>query len=364
MIAAEADLLRSHGHEVMQWTRQNPEGAAGSVGALLQAPWNRGAAREVAAAARNIRPDVVHVHNTWYATSPSIFSALQHAVDGPVVMTLHNYRLICANGLLMRDGEPCELCVGSGPWNAVRYGCYRDSRVLSVPAAATISLNRRRSSWSDGVDRFLALSQFARSRLIAGGLPSAKVEVKVNFVHDPGPRAVEASDSSQVLYVGRIIAGKGIFTLAEAWRRAAPDGLELVVAGDGPQLEELRSLRVPGIEILGRIDRSAVLELMKQSRALLFPSQFYEGMPMALLESFATGLPVMGSDIGSMTEMLQPLGADWLAQPGAADDWAHHLTMLGDDDAVRAASLTARRLWRDRYGPERALANLENAYRA
>jgi len=363
VVAAEAALLREAGHEVVQWTSENPAGGLAAFKALIQAPANKRAAAAVSRAAVKARPDVVHVHNTWYATSPAVFGALQRVVDGPVVMTLHNYRLACANGLLQRDGVPCELCVGTGPWKAVRYGCYRDSRVLSVPAAATISINRRRGTWSSAVDRFLVLTEFARSRAVATGLPTAKLEVKHNFVTDQGPRAKAAEESNRVLFVGRILPGKGINTLLEAWQRSAPDGLELVIAGDGPAFGELSSRQRPGVRLLGRIDRAAVQKLMFESRALMFPSKYYEGMPMTLLESFASGLPVIGSDRGSITEMLSPFGEDWLVAADSVDAWAAKLSLLTDDGAVADASATARRLWDESYGPERALRNLEHAYR-
>lgn len=364
VVAAEAALLRAAGHEVVQWTNRNPAGGLTAVQALLRSPSNRSAAAAVGATARSADPDVVHVHNTWYATSPSIFRALQDAVSGPVVMTLHNYRLVCANGLLLRDGIPCELCVGSSPWKAVRYACYRESRIQSAAAATTIAVNRRRGSWAEGVDRFLALTDFARRRAVAGGLPAEKVETKPNFVPDPGARPRPPAESRRVLFVGRITAEKGIRTLVEGWLSGAPKGLELVVAGDGPLFAELAARDLAGVTMLGRVDRAGVQDLMFRSRALLFPSEWYEGMPMTLLEAFSSGLPVMGSDLGSMTEMLAPFGKRWLVTPGSVEDWSEKLATLGDDSAVAAAGSTSRRLWEGEYGPEQALENLLNAYRA
>jgi len=167
-----------------------------------------------------------------------------------------------------------------------------------------------------------------------------------------------------VLFVGRVASEKGVGTLLEAWAAAAPPGLELVVAGDGPQFAELQSRAVPGVTLLGRVDRTEVQRLMFESRALVFPSEWYEGMPMTLLEAFSSGLPVMGSNLGSMTEMLEPFGSRWLAAPGSVDSWAEALANLTEDAAVADASAIARRLWEDNYGPERALANLEHSYRA
>jgi glycosyltransferase involved in cell wall biosynthesis len=185
-------------------------------------------------------------------------------------------------------------------------------------------------------------------------LPPEKVEVKPNFVPDPGERPRSPSESHRALFVGRITAEKGIGTLIEAWARAAPPGLELLVAGDGPLLAELSARDVPGITMLGRVDRAGVQDLMFESRALLFPSEWYEGMPMTLLEAFSSGLPVMGSDLGSMTEMLAPFGNDWLATAGSVDDWAHKLNTLNDDAAVAAGGATARRLWEANYAPHKA----------
>lgn len=362
VIAAETELLRQAGHDVVEWRSTNPGGGREAAIALAQAPWNRKVAAEVAAAARDAQPDVVHVHNTWFATSPAAFPAIRRAVEAPIVMTLHNYRLACANAVFLRDGQACELCVGHGPWRAVRYGCYRDSRAQSVLAAATISIGRRTGAWTDNVNRFLALTEFAKSRLVASGLPAGKITVKPNFVPDPGARNARPSDSNRLLVVGRIVAGKGILTLAEAWKRSPVPGLEVVALGDGPLLDEMQAANIPGITFAGRVDRAEVQQMMAESRALLFPSEYYEAMPMTLVEAFAAGLPVMGSAHGAMTEMLEPLGPGWSVAPRDADQWGAAIQLLAEDSTVDAAGATARRLWQDTYGPAAALRNLEAAY--
>jgi glycosyltransferase involved in cell wall biosynthesis len=277
-------------------------------------------------------------------------------------MTLHNYRLACANAVFLRDGEACELCVGHGPWRAVRYGCYRDSRPQSIFAAATISIGRRTGAWTDNVSRFLALTEFAKSRLVASGLPENKIAIKPNFVPDPGPRPAPPGRSNRLLVVGRIVAGKGILTLAEAWKRAPVPGLEVMALGDGPLLEEMRAAEIPGMSFAGRVDRADVQRLMAESRALLFPSEYYEAMPMTLVEAFAAGLPVMGSAHGAMTEMLAPLGSGWSVPPRDPKQWAAAMARLATDDWVDAAGATARSLWQETYGPAAALRNLEAAY--
>jgi glycosyltransferase involved in cell wall biosynthesis len=363
VVRAERDLLHTAGHDVVAWRRRNPDGAVAASLSLLAAPWNPVQARRVGHAAGAAAADAVHVHNLWFATSPAALQAVRRATDAPLVMTLHNYRVACANGLLQRDGAPCELCVGASPWPAVRYRCYRESRPKSAIAAATIALNRRLDTWGGNVDRFLALTEFARGRMVAAGLPSDKVIVKPNFVPDPGPRPHPASDSGDVLFVGRLSREKGIATLLEGWRRAAPPGLRLIVAGGGPLESDLRADCPPGVELRGAVPPDEVRRLMLSSRALLFPSEWYEGMPMTLLEAFAAGLPAMASDLGAMHEIVAPLGADWLVAGPGPDAWGAALGRVQDGSAVDRAGGVARELWETRYSPARNLELLLDAYR-
>jgi glycosyltransferase involved in cell wall biosynthesis len=363
VVRAERDLLHTAGHDVVAWRRRNPDGAVAASLSLLAAPWNPAQARRVGHAAGAAAADAVHVHNLWFATSPAALRAVRRATDAPLVMTLHNYRVACANGLLQRDGAPCELCVGASPWPAVRYRCYRESRPKSAIAAATIALNRRLDTWGGNVDRFLALTEFARGRMVAAGLPSDKVIVKPNFVPDPGPRPHPASDSGDVLFVGRLSREKGIATLLEGWRRAAPPGLRLIVAGGGPLESDLRADCPPGVELRGAVPPDEVRRLMLSSRALLFPSEWYEGMPMTLLEAFAAGLPAMASDLGAMHEIVAPLGADWLVAGPGPDAWGAALGRVQDGSAVDRAGGVARELWETRYSPARNLELLLDAYR-
>jgi glycosyltransferase involved in cell wall biosynthesis len=361
VVRAEAELLGRSGHEVIQHHVQNPPGAAGAMGLLLLAPWNPIQARLVQGLAKQVRPDVAHIHNTWYAQSPAVVWAL-HRSGIPTVMTLHNYRLLCANGQLFRDGVPCEDCVGASPWHGVQHGCYRDSGVLSVPAAGTIALHDRLRTWNRAVDRFLVLSEFAREQLIRGGLPPERIEVKPNFVPDPGPRSCSAASSRTVLYVGRLSAEKGVELLVEAWRRLGDEPLELVIVGDGPLRERLERRPVPRLRFMGRLPEEEVRRQMLAARALVLPSVWYEGQPMTALEALAAGLPVLGSDIGGVSELLAPLGQEWLAAPGEVSSWVAGLRALAHQERVETASARARELYERSFSTATAARALEGAY--
>jgi glycosyltransferase involved in cell wall biosynthesis len=361
VVGAEADVLRRSGHEVVQYQVRNPPGAAGATRSLAMSPWNPFQARSVLHLAEQVRPDVAHVHNTWFAMSPAVLWAL-HRAGVPTVITLHNYRLVCANGQLFRDLAPCEDCVGTSPWHGVQHGCYRGSALLSIPPAGTIALHDRMQTWTRAVDLFLALNEFARARFVRGGLPPDRIVVKPNFVPDPGRRSQPAASSATVLYVGRLAPEKGVEALIEAWRQLGDGRLELVIVGDGPLRHRLERRPTAGLRFEGELPADAVRRRMLGARALVLPSVWFEGQPMAVLEALAAGLPVLGSDIGAVPELLGPLGRDWLARPGDVGSWAAALRGLGDGERVAAASVEARRLYERSFSATTAVGALEDAY--
>jgi glycosyltransferase involved in cell wall biosynthesis len=359
---AEAALLARAGHEVVPYLAENPQRPGRTAASMLASPWNPAEARRVRATARRARPDVAHVHNTWFALTPSVVAALD-GIGVPVVMTLHNYRLLCANASLFRDGGPCQDCVGSHPWHGVRHRCYRGSAASSTAVAATIAVNRLLGTWDRRVRLFLALNDFARERFVAGGLPPDRVWVKPNSVGDPGPRPGRPSSSPTVLFAGRLTPEKGVGVLLEAWRRLGPAGLELVVAGDGPMRPALERRPPPGVRFLGQVGPEAVREWMLRSRALVFPSWLYEGQPMSVLEAFAAGLPVLASRLGGNVELVGALGDGWLAPARDPAALARRLAALTDDRMVDQAGARARRGYEERFSEPRNLQALEAAYR-
>lgn len=361
VVQAEGELLASAGHEVVRHEAVNPAGAGAAV-SLAASPWNPAAARWVTRAVGALRPDVAHVHNTWYAMSPSVPAAL--ARQGiPVVATLHNYRRVCANASLFRDGRPCEDCVGRSPLPGVRHKCYRGSYVASTAAAASIALNSRFGLLDRSVAMFLAVNEFARQRFVRGGLAPERIQLHPNFVEDPGPRPAPPSQSRTVVLVGRVEAAKGVDVLVEAWRRAAPRDLELLVLGDGDLRAALQARSVPGVRFAGAVSREQVRQHLLTARALAFPSVLYEGQPMSVLEAMSCGLPVLAARRGGTPELLAGAPGTWLAEPGDAGSWAASLGELAaSDDMVDEAGASLHKRWdRDHSAPV-ALARLLGIY--
>lgn len=356
VVEVERRLLEEAGHTIEHLTVTNPDSTLASIGRLAIAPWNPSAAAMVRRKTEQFRPDVIHVHNTWFSLSPSVIRAAART-GVPVVVTLHNYRSTCIESGLLRDGRPCEICVEGSVWNGVRFRCYRDSFLQSIPAAMTTSVSARVRS---DVTFYLALTDFARDIYLRAGFEPDRVLVTPNFVDDPGARAQPPSGSDRVLFVGRVSHQKGIDHLLRAWEIARPAGLRLTVVGDGDLRSSLESLH-PQVEWLGWRGPEQVTALLTESRALVFPSRSYEGQSLALLEAMAAGLPIVASDWASMRETVGPEG-----RFGASGDhvaWAELLTSLTDDESVDRAGVAMRQRYERLYAPRRALENLEAVYR-
>lgn len=353
----EAQLLRDAGHEVQAYERHNDEiDGIGAASLAAQTIWSKRTVAEVGALAARFRPDVAHVHNTFPLISPSVYSALKRA-GVPIVQTLHNYRLACLNAMLLRRGSPCEDCVGRLPWRGVLRRCYRDSAAQSAVLAATLAVHRERTIYRH-VDRFIALTEFARGVFVRAGVPAAKIVVKPNFVPDRGKPPEGPREG--VLYVGRLSEEKGIAVLAQA-ARLAPQ-VQIDVIGDGPCAGLLEG--IPNVRMHGRRSSEEVRRAMTAARFLVVPSIWYEGFPMTIVEAYEAGLPVIASGIGSLAEIVEDGGTGFHVRPGDAEALARSIAENAvSSDTIRTYGLRARMQYEFLYSPITALATLEHLYR-
>ena len=354
VVATEAELLRTEGHEVIQHVVANPETAAAAMTTLARAPWNRRSASVVETLVRRFNPDIVHVHNTWFRLSPAVVKAA-HAY-APVVMTVHNYRLLCANAHLLRDQRPCRLCIDGSLWNGVIHSCYRDP--LSSGLAALTIHRGRKLVWRSDVDLYLTLSQFSSNHLIEMGIDQERIVTKDNFVVDPGDRSAEAQSSRNVLFVGRLTEEKGVKQLLANRRVFSDFGLTLKVIGTGPLAAAVRAEL--GENYLGALDSNEVMRQMLGARALIMPSLWFEGQPRTALEAFAAGLPVLGSGLGALGELLACQLGEWTLEP--LGDWVEAVARLNSDELIARGSRGARTLWRSRFDPRQGASNLALSY--
>lgn len=303
------------------------------------------------------RPDIVHVHNFFPLFSPAIYKACRRA-GVAVVQTLHNYRPICANGQLFRDGQLCHLCLhGSPVWGLV-HRCYRGSIIGSAALARMVAVHRQRETWQNDVDRFIALTEFGRRTFVNAGFPSSRIDVKPNFLEDPG----EPPDAprSGVLYVGRLSPEKGVGVLLEASSRY---NFPLRIAGDGPEISSLRSRAGDNVKFLGSMPRDAVLDEMKQAAVIAVPSLWYEGFALVVVEAFACATPVVASRIGALAEVVEDGKTGLLASPGSAIEFGECLMqVLKNPSLSRRLGGSARQTFLKRYTPTVNLRMIEAIY--
>lgn len=307
----EGELLRSAGHEVLEYIRRNDEirdyRIRDKVTLSLRTVWAWDSACELREILRKEKPNLAHFHNTFPLISPAAYYACEEA-GVPVVQTLHNYRLYCPTATFLRAGRPCEECVSHSLLRSIRYRCYRGSRPATTAVAAMLKFHRLRQTWTMKVNAYICLSEFQRKKLVTAGLPAERTFVKPNFVSpDPGMRT-PTSQCGTAVFVGRLSAEKGLITLMNAWDKLDRDAC-LRIIGDGPLRPELeqqkreRSLR--NVCLDGHLSRLDVVAALKSARFLLFPSECYENFPMAIAEAFACGVPVIGSRLGAIAEIVE-----------------------------------------------------------
>lgn len=310
---------------VVPYEKFNDDLVAQSVGKQLatglKGTWSSDSYKEVSRVIVKEKPDIAHFHNTFPQISPSAWAACRNA-GVPVIQTIHNYRYICPNALLLRDTKPCEKCVHGSLANAVLNRCYRDSFSASLAQSLMILRNRLNGGFQNNVNCYVCLTQFARSKMIEGGLPESKVDVVPNFL--PEAPVYECKPGRYVVYSGRLSEEKGVGTLLKAWAAIRPR-FELHVFGDGPvrgELERFARDRRLSVKFWGYQDRALVLQYVREALFQVVPSQWYEGFPMVILEALGSGTPMLVSRIGSLAEVVSEGETGWGFKAGDPDDLA------------------------------------------
>lgn len=361
----ERALLERSGHQVIPFERFNDDIDDSSLEKraklALSAIRSQRTLQELEAIILRERPDVAHFHNTFPQISPSAYHAC-HRHFVPVVQTLHNFRVVCPQAMLMRRGKPCERCLGGSLLPALRHRCYRHSFAATLAQVLTITLNRRWGSYSL-VNRYLALTRFAADRFVAGGIPVGSMAVKPNVLPDPPP--VGKGDGGYALFAGRLSPEKGVRTLLDVWKEKP--GLPLKVFGSGPLEEDLKTSACRTgmiVEFHGYCNRQELFTEIGRAEFVVVPSECYEGFPMVVLEAMACGTPVVASRLGSLDEVVIEGITGVKFTPGDPRDLAAVVTELRHDRSRLAEMRKRCRLhFEQHYSEARAVATLTKVYR-
>lgn len=325
----------------------------GRLGLMADTLWNRRVHRELGDLVGRERPAVVHFHNTFPLMSPAAYDAARGG-GAAVVQTLHNYRLICAGAQFLREGRVCEDCMGrSVPWPAVAHACYRGSRAATAAAVGMLVAHRAVGTYRRDVDVYIALTEFARRKYVEGGLPSARIVVKPNFVaEDPGMGDGRGDERGPyALFVGRLAEGKGLELLLRAWPLVGT-GARLKVVGDGPLAALVREAvaKCPEIEWLGRRPLNEVFAVMGDASFLVMPSTWYEAMPRTVVEAYSRGTPVIASRLGALEELIAPGRTGLHFEAHADGDLARQMRWAFDHpQEMRGMRPQARRQYEQKY---------------
>jgi glycosyltransferase involved in cell wall biosynthesis len=365
VVAGEVRMLQERGHSVHQYVAEN-DGITDTwrqAVAAARSFYSRPASREISNLLAAFQPDILHVHNFFPSISPAIFfAARKYGV--PVVQTLHNYRLLCANATLLRDGRPCEdCCVGNFFVPGVVHGCYRGSRTGSAVVGTSTFVHVALGTWSNRIDRYIALTQFAARKFGSVRIPAEKIRIKPNFAPD---RGYGRGQGGFALYVGRLSSEKGIETILAA-DNSGYLPIPVHIVGDGPlRVDVERACARPGSRLvyLGQMSRSQVIQQMQNAVVLLVPSLWYEGFPMVIVEALSFGLPIIASRIGGLPEMVQDGQSGLLFEPGDPSALLQALRdFVSDTSRIKAMRHASRGHFDSYYTEQKNYETLIEIYR-
>ncbi|MDY0121161.1 MAG: glycosyltransferase family 4 protein [Sulfurimonas sp.] len=344
VLESELKLLQKYGETVdtLMFNNDQIKSPLDKIKYGFYSFYNPESSRLLESKINDFSPDVIHVHNFFPIVSPALFyTANKHGI--PIVMTLHNYRLICPNAMFFRDDQVCEACISkSFALDGVLHGCYRNSRVQTLFLASMTWFHRTVGTWHDRVDKYILLTQFAKNKFLHSSLKllDTKMAIKSNFVEDRG-FDLEKEDYS--LFVGRLSKEKGIETLLEAFKNSTR---KLVIVGTGPLSRNVEEYtrKYPNIQYAGFQSIDFIIAKLKKAKALIFTSIWFEGMPMTILEAFSAATPVICGDFGGPAEIVQDKKTGLVYRVGDSADLFKKVEWLYDHHSEHSLMCTNARV--------------------
>jgi glycosyltransferase involved in cell wall biosynthesis len=309
------------------------------------------------------KPDLAHLHNIYHQISPSILPALKKRKI-PVVMTLHDFKLLCPNYTFLRDGQACEECEGKHFYKAVIHRCVKNSYWKSLICSLEMYFHRFLNIYQDSVDIFVALSQFSREKMIQYGIPEKKLLLLPNYIDLPS-NGSEKKLGEYILFFGRLSEKNGVFTLMQAMEKLK--GIPLLIAGEGELLPALKGYvkekKLDNITFAGFLPGKKLEQTIQNSMFTVFPAICYHNCPMSVLESFALNKPVIGSNLGSVPELIEDGINGLLFEPKNVEDLAEKISYLYRHPLLaQKMGISARKKVEEKYSEEEYYKKLLGIY--
>jgi glycosyltransferase involved in cell wall biosynthesis len=366
VVDSEINLLKQFGHSVIFYESTNKEidllPLFKKIHYLTKdIIWSDKSYKDIKSLVKMNKPDIAQIHNLFYNISPSVYYALKE--EGvPIVQTLHNYRLICPNGLLYIGGKVCEKCIHGNFHFSFLNKCWRRSYVLSFFLARMLGIHLKKNTFIDNVDFFIALSEFSKNKYIEAGFPKNNLLIKPNFVEQLSPGRKSFQDYG--IFIGRLEDYKGIHTLLAASQKLKNQ--HFCIIGDGPLYNQIkeRARMLPNIKLLGRMPYDVTIEYLKNASFLVYPSICYEACGRSIIEAFACGVPVVASNRGAMKELVKDNVTGILFEPRNSDDLANKIEhLMQNKDLIIKFGENAYKEYQDKYTPKKNYNMLMEIYK-
>ena len=344
--------LKNAGHETLLINQKTDELAQSPLYPIKAALWvASGKGADPTPELVEFNPDVVHVQNLFpnYGTD-----WLQHW-SGPLVATLHNYRPLCANGMLYREGSTCTLCPDGNLWASLRHSCCRDSRAATLPLTIRTLRNKGQDPLLARADRIIVLSERAKRIFIESGVPEAHLDVIPS--HAWRKFAPVSNEHSQDwVYVGRIEDSKGLAELMRIW----PNSKKLKVIGTGPDMELARGLAPKSVEFLGFVSDQGLEETTQGAMGFVFPSRWAETQGMAACEAWGAGLPVVSLEGNAISDSIVTHGLGATYSDRNPQSLLYAINFV--ENSPQDLRVKVQDFYRDTYSRERWLGLVESTY--
>lgn len=364
----EKSMLESKGHTVKRYTVKNSgiTSVVDKLNVLCLMRESKKHAAKLQSILKIYRPDIVHIHNVYPLLTPAIFSSVKK-LNIPVIQTLHNFRMICVNGLFYQKGKVCKKCLTGSRLSAITGKCYQNSHVASIAMADSLSYHNRINTWNKDVDGYIVLTNFAKNILTKYGIDKSKLFLKPNYLPDEGDGFIEQSSSTFkvpkkfAMFVGRLSEEKGIKWLVKSWKDI---DYPLVVAGDGPLMNQLKEEENKNVIFVGMLGKLQLRKLYKTSSMLIMSSEWYEGFPMVILEAYMNAVPVLVPNIGGLPDIVQDSISGYVYELNNAEQFRLKVKTIFDNNKLQATlAKNAKNIFMKNYTEDVNYKQLMNIYK-